>query len=57
MQQFVLDSDGSFSTGEIGLTVSGADVIVRLNVDGDAAAEFTLLVQGVTSLNLGDFIL
>ena len=57
VQQFVLDADGSFSTGEIGLTVSGADLIVRLNVDGDAAAEFTLLVQGVASLNLGDFIL
>ncbi|MEO8245107.1 MAG: cadherin domain-containing protein, partial [bacterium] len=56
-QHFVLDSDGSFSAGEIELKVVGADMVVRLNVDGDAAAEFTLLVQNVGSLSAEDFIL
>ena len=56
-QAFVLDTDASFSTGEIKIEVSGADLIVSLNNDADAEADMTFLVKNVGSLVAGDFIL
>jgi Ca2+-binding RTX toxin-like protein len=55
-QAFALDLDGSFSTGEIKLTVSGANTIVGLNTDADAAADSQILVIGVTDLVAANFI-
>ena len=56
-QAFRLDTNGSFSIGEIGLQISGADLIVRLNTDADAAAEMEFLVLNRTNLNELDFLL
>jgi Ca2+-binding RTX toxin-like protein len=51
-QAFVLDTDGSFSTGEIRQTLvnGGADILLELNVDGDATSEMAILVGGRTVL-------
>ncbi|MBI2717513.1 MAG: cadherin domain-containing protein [Rhizobiales bacterium] len=56
-QAFVLDTDGSFSIGEIKLEVVGSDLLLSLNQDTDAAAELTVLLKNVTSLSASDFIL
>ena len=56
-QAFVLDTNGNFGIGEIGLLRSGADLVVRLNTDADAAAEMEILVLNRTSLGAGDFLL
>lgn len=56
-QAFRLDTNGVFTKGEIRLAKSGADIIVSLNVDADAAAEMQILVKGVSSLQGSDFVL
>lgn len=37
--------------------VSGSNVIVRGDVNGDTTADFEILVQGLTALGTGDFVL
>ena len=56
-QDFVLDTDASFSTGEFSIVVSGSDTIVNFNNDADVAAEMTFIVTGYTALTAADFIL
>jgi Ca2+-binding RTX toxin-like protein len=57
---FVIDGDGSFSTGEIRITViNGDDLLVRLNNDTDAAADMAFVVADRAALGLDafDFVL
>ena len=57
-QAFALDTNGSFSQGEIRQTVQNNGVLVEFNTDGDAAAEMAILVEGLTSTLAGtDFVL
>jgi Ca2+-binding RTX toxin-like protein len=56
---FVLDTNGSFSTGEIRQTQvnGGADLLVEFNNDADAAADMSILLQGRTTLlDAADFV-
>lgn len=56
-QAFVLDSDASFSAGEIRQTVVGSDLLLEMNVDGDIAPEMSILIVGrTTNLTASDFI-
>lgn len=43
-QAFVLDSDGSFSEGEIRQTVEGPNVLIEFNADTDALSEMSILL-------------
>lgn len=43
--------------GQVWLTVQGANTIVNVDNDADAAAEMTFVVEGVTGLTAVDFIL
>ena len=57
-QAFALDTNGSFSQGEIRQSVVGGGVLVEFNTDGDAAAEMAILIEGLTSPLAGaDFLL
>lgn len=58
-QAFALDANGSFSQGEIRQTaLSGGNLLVEFNTDGDALAEMAILIQGLTSrLASTDFVL
>ena len=49
-QAFVLDTDASFSVGEIRQTVVGGNLLLEFNTDGDIDAEMSILVVGRTSL-------
>lgn len=49
-QAFALDTDASFSVGEIRQSVVGSDLLVEFNTDADAAAEMAILLVGRTSL-------
>jgi Ca2+-binding RTX toxin-like protein len=56
---FVLDTNGSFSTGEIRQTLinGGADLLLEFNNDADASADMSILLQGRTTLlNGADFL-
>jgi Ca2+-binding RTX toxin-like protein len=58
-QAFVLDTDASFSTGEIRQTLvnGGTDLVVEFNADADAAADMSILLQGRTTLlDAADFV-
>ena len=48
-QAFSLDTNGSFSQGEIRQTVSSSGLLVEFNTDSDTAAEMAILIQGLTS--------
>ncbi|MDX2155774.1 MAG: calcium-binding protein [Hyphomicrobiaceae bacterium] len=57
-QAFVLDTDGSFSAGEIRQTVFGANLLLEMNTNGTAAAEMSILLIGRTALlGAGDIAL
>ena len=58
-QAFVFRGAGAFTAtrGEARLVVSGADTLVYVDNDTDAAAEMILKVEGVTGLTAADFIL
>ncbi len=43
--------------GQLSLTISGGDLIVSGDVNGDARADFEIMVVGLTSLASSDFIL
>ena len=49
-QDFVLDTDGSFSKGEIRQTLSGGDLLIEFNNDKEAGADFAIVLEGMTSL-------
>ncbi len=49
-QAFVVDTNGSFSTGEIMFTIVGGDVLISFNNDADAAADMQILITGGASL-------
>jgi len=49
-QDFVLDTDGSFSKGEIRQTLSGGDLLIEFNNDKEAEADFAIVLEGMTSL-------
>lgn len=56
-QAFALDTDSSFSAGEIRQTVVGSDLLLEINVDGDIAPEMSILIVGrTTNLTNSDFI-
>jgi Ca2+-binding RTX toxin-like protein len=56
-QAFALDTNGSFSAGEIRQTVSNGNLLLEFNRDSDSAAEMAILVQGLTSkLGVTDFV-
>ena len=57
-QAFVLDTNGSLSTGEVRQTVTSSGLLLEFNNDADATAEMAILVRGMTSaLAASDFIL
>jgi Ca2+-binding RTX toxin-like protein len=58
-QAFSFLGTGAFTSapGEVRYSVSGGDVIVRIDTDGDSAAEMVILVKGLTALSAADFIL
>ncbi|MDX2156530.1 MAG: calcium-binding protein [Hyphomicrobiaceae bacterium] len=57
-QAFVLDTDASFSAGEIRQTVFGANLLIEMNTNATAAAEMSMLLIGRnTLLTSGDFAL
>ncbi|MDX2155445.1 MAG: hypothetical protein SFW09_02960 [Hyphomicrobiaceae bacterium] len=57
-QAFALDTDGSFSAGEIRQTQFGANLLLEMNVDGTAAADMSILLIGRSGpLATGDFML
>lgn len=58
-QAFVFRGAGSFSSarGELRLEVIGANTLVHVDIDGDAASEMNFWVMGVTTLTAGDFLL
>ena len=47
----------SAHAGELRYEVSGPDVIVSGDINGDGVSDFSLKVAGVASLVSGDFIL
>ncbi|MFI0847512.1 hypothetical protein [Mesorhizobium sp. IMUNJ 23232] len=47
---FKLDAGGAFVAGEIHQTVSGESLVLDFNVDGDAAAEMSIVLVGHTAL-------
>jgi len=56
-QAFVLDTNSSFSAGEIRQTVVGGDLLLEMNVDGDVTPEMSILIVGRTTvLANGDFL-
>ncbi|WP_162247932.1 cadherin domain-containing protein [Devosia sp. Root413D1] len=56
-QAFVLDTNSSFSAGEIRQTVIGGDLLLEMNVDGDVTPEMSILIVGRTTvLANGDFL-
>ncbi|MEQ1950824.1 M10 family metallopeptidase C-terminal domain-containing protein [Mesorhizobium yinganensis] len=55
---FKLDAGGAFVAGEIHQTLSGGNLVIDFNVDGDAAAEMSIVLVGQTTLlAAADFIL
>ncbi|MDX2155222.1 MAG: hypothetical protein SFW09_01835, partial [Hyphomicrobiaceae bacterium] len=57
-QAFVLDTNASFSAGEIRQTVFGTNLLIEMNTDATAAAEMRMLLIGrSTALAVGDFVL
>lgn len=57
-QAFELDHDGPFSAGEIRVREVKAGLLVDLNVDADARAEFAVLLRDLDgSMNDRDFVL
>jgi Ca2+-binding RTX toxin-like protein len=57
-QAFCLDTNDSFSAGEIRQKVTSKGLLIEFNTDSDAAAEMAILVQGLTSqLSASDFLL
>jgi len=56
-QAFTIDTDGSFSAGEISLTQVGNDLVVSLNTNADSNPEMVFIVNFVSSLSSSDFIL
>jgi hypothetical protein len=55
-QAFVLDTNGSFSVGEIRQTQQGANLLIEGNTDGDSNAELMILLLNVTgALASSDF--
>ena len=45
------------AVGQVKAVTSGVDTLVMVDIDKDAGAEMTILVQGVTGLQANDFIL
>jgi len=58
-QAFVIDTDGSFSAGEISVVTSGLDVFLSFNIDADAEAEMTVRLKNVVLADITavDFVL
>lgn len=57
-QPFLLiDSDFSGVAGQLRLVASGADLLVQGDVDGDAIADFAILLLNTATLTTADFIL
>jgi Ca2+-binding RTX toxin-like protein len=47
---FVLDTDSSFSAGEIEKRVDGNNLILKFNVDSDPTVEMAIVLEGRTAL-------
>ena len=57
-QAFRLDTDSVFSAGEIRQTVVNGNLLITMNINGNAQLEMSLLVEGVTApLAASDFLL
>ena len=57
-QAFRLDTDSVFSAGEIRQTVVNGNLLITMNINGNAQPEMSLLVEGVTApLAASDFLL
>ncbi len=55
-QDFVLDAGGAFAAGEVRQTASGGDLLLVFNADGEAEAEMSILLEGVSApLAASDF--
>ena len=55
-QAFVLDTNSSFSTGEIRQTVTTSGLLLEANTDADTGSEMAILLRGVTGpLTASDF--
>jgi hypothetical protein len=49
---------GAFqNAGDLRVAVNGANTLVAGDVDGNGAADFTIVLSGVVALQAGDFIL
>ena len=57
IQHFVLDSNGVLNAGEFQIRIAGGNSLIEFNSDADAALEMQILVQNVTDVVAGDFIL
>ncbi|MDX2158537.1 MAG: calcium-binding protein [Hyphomicrobiaceae bacterium] len=56
-QAFVLDTNASFSAGEIRQTVFGSNLLIEMNTNATAAAEMSILLLGrATLLAAADFV-
>ncbi|MEE4016129.1 calcium-binding protein, partial [Roseibium sp. FZY0029] len=55
-QAFMLDTNGSFSAGEIRQTQYGANLLLEMNMDNDAAAEMSILLLNSGLLSNEDFV-
>ncbi|MEE4016087.1 calcium-binding protein [Roseibium sp. FZY0029] len=55
-QAFALDTDNSFSAGEIRQTQYGANLLLEMNVDNDEIAEMSILLLNSGFLSNDDFV-
>ena len=54
---FTIDTGGKFKVGEVRVVAGQDEVVVQLNVKGDAAPEMAITVYNVASLSQADFLL
>jgi hypothetical protein len=53
----LIDTDFGRNAGELRLVTSGADLVVQGDVNGDAIADFAILLRNITTLTASDFLL
>jgi Ca2+-binding RTX toxin-like protein len=53
----LIDNDFGRNAGELRLVTSGDDLVVQGDVNGDAVADFAILLRNITTLTASDFLL
>jgi len=56
-QAFKFVAGGFTKAGQVHAVAHGSNTLVEINIDGDKAAEMSILLHGTITLNGGDFIL